>query len=159
MDPLIWICIAIGLAVGIPGIMSALAVGTAGVAAAGITSEQPERFGNLFVLQILPGTQGFYGFIAGVLIMIGTGILGGGAGALEGLPENIGIIALAASIPAILQGFTAFWQSKVASACCGTIAERPETFGNCVVYTVMPETYAILGFLASFLLMISVGVF
>lgn len=154
MEPLFWIGIAIGLAVGIPGVMSALAVGMAGVAAAGVTSEQPERFGNLFVLQILPGTQGFYGFIAGILIMIGTGILGG-APTLEG---GIGLLALAASVPAIVQGFTAYGQSLVASASCGAIAKRPETFGNCVVYTVMPETYAILGFLATFLALISLGV-
>lgn len=158
MGPLVLIGIAIGLAVGIPGILSALAVGMAGVSATGVTAEQPERFGNLFVLQILPGTQGFYGFIAGVLIMIGTGILGG-AGGIEGLPSNIGMLAIVAAIPAVLQGFTAYWQSQVASASCGAVAKRPETFGNLVIYTVMPETYAILGFLASFLLMISLGVF
>lgn len=157
MGPLVWVAIAIGLAVGIPGIMSALAVGTAGVSAAEITAEQPERFGNLFVLQILPGTQGFYGFIAGILIMIGLGILGGGSLPTE--PANLGLLAMGASVPAILQGFTAYGQSKVASASCGAVSKRPETFGNMVVYTVMPETYAILGFLASFLVMISVGVF
>ncbi len=156
MDPVVLVAIAIGLAVGIPGIMSALAVGSAGVTAAGITAEQPERFGNLFVLEILPGTQGFYGFIVGVLIMIGTGILGGGT---VNLAQGLGLTALAASVPAILQGFTAYWQSQVASASCGAVAKRPETFGNLVVYTVMPETYAILGFLASFLLLISLGIF
>lgn len=155
MGPLFWIGIAIGLAVGIPGFMSALAVGIAGVAAAGVTSEQPERFGNLFVLQILPGTQGFYGFISGILIMIATGILGG-AGAE--IAPGIGILTLIAALPAILQGFTAYPQSQVASASCGAVAKRPETFGNCVVYTVMPETYAILGFLATFLCLISLGV-
>ncbi|KXA95367.1 hypothetical protein AKJ36_00790 [candidate division MSBL1 archaeon SCGC-AAA259I07] len=158
MEPIVLVGIAIGLAVGIPGILSALAVGMAGVSAAGVTAEQPERFGNLFVLQILPGTQGFYGFIAGVLIMIGTGILGG-AGELGGLPPNIGMLAIVAAVPAVLQGFTAYWQSQVASASCGAVAKRPETFGNLVIYTVMPETYAILGFLAAFLLMISLGVF
>lgn len=161
MGPLVWIAIAVGVAVGIPGIMSALAVGTAGVSAAGITSEQPERFGNLFVLQILPGTQGFYGFIGGILIMIGLGALGGTTAEqiLADNPANIGLLALASSIPVILQGFTAYGQSKVASASCGAVAKNPDVFGNSVVYTVMPETYAVLGFLASFLVMISVGVF
>lgn len=154
MDPLFWVGIAIGLVVGVPGIMSALAVGTAGVAAAGVTAEEPERFGRMFVLQILPGTQGFYGFISGVLIMIGTGVLGG---AVE-LEPGIGLLALAAAVPAIIQGFTAYGQALVASASCGAVAKRPEIFGNCVVYTVMPETYAILGFLATFLALIGLGV-
>lgn len=155
MGGLFWVGIAIGLVVGIPGVMSALAVGMAGVAAAGVTAEEPERFGRMFVLQILPGTQGFYGFISGVLIMIGTGVLGG---APPKLPTAVGLCALAAAVPAIIQGFTAYGQSQVASASCGAVAKRPEIFGNCVVYTVMPETYAILGFLATFLALIGLGV-
>ncbi|KXB02933.1 hypothetical protein AKJ45_03085 [candidate division MSBL1 archaeon SCGC-AAA261F19] len=155
MEPLVWIGIAIGLVVGVPGAMSALAVGMAGVAAAGVTAEEPERFGRMFVLQILPGTQGFYGFISGVLIMIGTGVLGG---AVE-LEPPIGMLALAAAVPAIIQGFTAYGQGLVASASCGAVAKEPEVFGKSVVYTVMPETYAILGFLVTFLALIGLGVF
>lgn len=156
MEPAALVGIAIGLAVGIPGLMSALAVGMAGVSAAGVTAEQPEKFGNMFVLQILPGTQGFYGFIAGIMIMIGTGILGGG---IEAVSAPVGILSLAASVPAALQGFTAYGQGKVASASCGAVAKNPDVFGNSVVYTVMPETYAILGFLVTFLLLISLGLF
>ena len=55
--------IAIGLAVGLPGIGSAYGVGTAGEAAAALISEQPEKFAQSLILQLLPGTQGLYGFI------------------------------------------------------------------------------------------------
>ena len=47
---------------------SAIGVGIAGEAAAGLVSEQPERFGNALVLQLLPGTQGIYGLVVAVFI-------------------------------------------------------------------------------------------
>ena len=55
----------------LPGIGSILGVQTCGKAAAGVTSEKPELFGKLLVLQILPGTQGLYGFLTTFLFMIG----------------------------------------------------------------------------------------
>ena len=147
------VAVAVGLAVGVPGILSAIGVGMTGVAAAGVTGEDPTKFSKAFVLEVLPGTQGFYGFIAGVLIMIGTGLLAG-----ELKAGVIGLSVLAASIPAILQGFTALFQGMVASAGVSTIAKRPETFGKCVMFAVMVETYAILGFLATFLLLVGLGI-
>ena len=87
------ILVALGviLAVGIPGVMSAIGVSMTGVAAAGLISEEPKKFSRAFILEILPGTQGFYGFIAGMLIMIGTGLLGGGEVSFE---TGIGLAVL-----------------------------------------------------------------
>ena len=42
------------------GIGSAIGVGKAGQASTGVLAEQPERFGNCLVLQLLPGSQGIY---------------------------------------------------------------------------------------------------
>ncbi|MDI6819587.1 MAG: V-type ATP synthase subunit K [Candidatus Hodarchaeaceae archaeon] len=148
-----WVALAAGLAVGIPGVLSAIGVGMTGVAAAGVTSEDPTKFSKAFVLEILPGTQGFYGFIAGMLIIIGTGLLGG-----ELKAGIAGLAVLAAAIPAIFQGFTAYAQGLTATAGVSAIAKKPEVFGKCIMYTVMVETYAILGFLATFLLLVSLGV-
>ena len=58
---------------------SAIGVGIAGEAAAGLVSEQPERFGNALVLQLLPGTQGIYGLVVAVFIAMRAGLLPGGA--------------------------------------------------------------------------------
>ncbi|KXB02175.1 hypothetical protein AKJ44_01225 [candidate division MSBL1 archaeon SCGC-AAA261F17] len=156
VSDLLFVVLGIGLAVTIPGFMSALGVGMTGVAAAGATAEKPGEFSRMFVLEILPGTQGFYGFIAGILIMMGTGILGGAFG----LPADVtGLVVLAAAVPAILQGFTAYYQGKVATASVSAVSKTPETFGSCVIYTVMVETYAILGFLTAFLLVYGLGIF
>lgn len=150
------VALGVALAVGIPGIGSAIGVSTTGVAAAGLISEDPKKFSRAFILEILPGTQGFYGFIAGMLIMIGTGLLGGGDLALE---TGVGIAALVAAIPAILQGFTSYYQGLVATSGVSAIAKREETFGSSVLLAVMVETYAILGFLSTFLLLIGLGIF
>ena len=42
------------------GIGSAKGVGMTGEAAAVLTTEQPEKFGQALILQLLPGTQGLY---------------------------------------------------------------------------------------------------
>ena len=34
-----------------------------GEVAAGLMAEEPEKFGKSLVLQLLPGTQGLYGFV------------------------------------------------------------------------------------------------
>lgn len=50
------------------GIGSARNVGTTGQAAAALLKEQPEKFVSALILQLLPGTQGLYGFVIGILI-------------------------------------------------------------------------------------------
>ena len=60
--------LGVALAVGMSGIGSAKGVGIAGEAAAGLLSEQPEKFGKALILQLLPGTQGLYGFVIGLLV-------------------------------------------------------------------------------------------
>jgi V/A-type H+-transporting ATPase subunit K len=59
------------------GIGSAVGVMAAGKASAGVTSENPDLFGKVLVLQALPGTQGIYGFLIAILIMVRVGLLGG----------------------------------------------------------------------------------
>ena len=54
------------------GIGSAKGVGFTEAAAA-LTTEQPEKFGQALILQLLPGTQGLYGFVIAFLIYINLG--------------------------------------------------------------------------------------
>lgn len=57
------------------GVGSAKGVGIVGEAAAGLVAEDPSKFTKVLILQILPGTQGLYGFITAIVVMIRTGIL------------------------------------------------------------------------------------
>ncbi|MEM2874773.1 MAG: V-type ATP synthase subunit K [Candidatus Hadarchaeales archaeon] len=150
----VWIVVAAGLAVAVPGIFAALGVGMTGVAAAAVSAEDPKKFSKLFVYQVMPGTQGIYGFVAGFLIMFVA--YPTVAASLSDKPW-LGLGVLAAAIPAILQGITSYAQGMVATAGVGAIAKRPEVFSQGMLYIVMVELYAILGLLATILLLTSIG--
>ena len=69
------------------GIGSAMGVAIAGKAGNGVLSEKPELFGKVLVLQAMPGTQGIYGFLVAVLILVKIGLLGGSAANLSATQE------------------------------------------------------------------------
>ena len=60
----------VAIAVALSGMGSALWVGKTGQAAAALLKEQPEKFAQALILQLLPGTQGLYGFVIGILIWL-----------------------------------------------------------------------------------------
>ena len=74
---LVYALIGAALAAGLAGVGSAVGVSLGGKAAAGVISEKPELFGRVLILQALPGTQGIYGFLVAVLIMVKIGMIGG----------------------------------------------------------------------------------
>ena len=129
------------------GMGSAKGTSIAGQAAAGVVSEDPSKFGQLLVLQLLPGTQGLYGFIIAFLILTKIGILGGD------IPTGAqGIQLLAASLPIGFVGLiSGIYQGKAAAAGVGIVAKRPEELGKAITFAAIVETYAILGLLVSFL--------
>ena len=64
------------IAAGLAGTGSAVGCGIVGMAASGVVSEDPNKFGRLLLLQALPGTQGIYGMVA--LFMIINKVVGWG---------------------------------------------------------------------------------
>mgnify|MGYP003379121895 CR=1 FL=1 len=63
-------------AVLLAGAGSAVGVGRAGEAAAGVVTEDPSKFGKVLILQLLPGTQGIYGLLIGFLCLSQIGVIG-----------------------------------------------------------------------------------
>ena len=61
------------LAALLAGAGSAVGVGRAGEAAAGVVTEDPSKFGKVLILQLLPGTQGIYGLLI-AFITLSAGI-------------------------------------------------------------------------------------
>lgn len=140
--------IGAAFAVILAGIGSAIGVGSVGQAAAGVVSEDPDKFGQTLLLQALPGTQGIYGLLIGFIVMSKIGILGGTAPDMAG-----GLMILGACLPVGIVGLiSAIHQGKAAAAGIGLIAKRPEELGKAITYAVMVETYAVLALLASFLM-------
>ena len=137
------------LAALLAGMGSAKGCAISGQAAAGVTTEDPAKFGQTLVLQLLPGTQGFYGFIVSFLILTKIGIFGE---PVE-LTTAMGLRFLAAGLPVGIVGFySAIFQGKVSAASIALIAKRPEEMGKAIIFPAIVETYAILGLLASFLM-------
>ena len=133
----------------LPGIGSAYGVQIGGQAAAGVVSEKPELFGKLLVLQALPGTQGIYGFLIGVIVLINTNVLGG---AMKAVSLEQGIAFIIACLPVGIVGYySAIRQAKVSAASMLMTGQRPEMSGKGVTMTVMVETYAVFALLVSFL--------
>lgn len=131
------------------GVGSALGVGLAGQASAGVVSEDPDRFGSCLLLQLLPGTQGIYGLLIAFVIATKAGLLGGGSA----LSATAGLSLFLAAIPIAFGGLlSAIAQGKVAVAGINLVAKKPEEQGKAMLMTVMVETYAVLALLISFLL-------
>ena len=137
------------LSVGFAGVGSAIGVGLAGQAASGLVSEEPEKFGKALLLQALPATQGIYGFLGGFWIIIKVGLLGGAAA----IDTGVGMQLLFAAMPIAIAGLASgIYQGKVSAAGIGILAKKPEQAGKGIILSAMVETYAVLGLLATILL-------
>ena len=137
------------------GMGSAKGVGLVGQAGAGVVTEDPSKFGKVLILQILPGTQGLYGFLAAILVLLQVGIIGG---SFEPISTATGLLYFGACLPIAAVGyFSGISQGKAAAAGVGIIAKKPDQSGKAITMAVMVETYAVLALLVSLLSIISVG--
>lgn len=133
------------LAAALSGVGSAKGTGIAGEAAAGVVSEDPSKFGKAMILQVLPGTQGLYGF---VVFFIAMGKLA------VGMDVSTGMQVLSACMPIALGGwFSAMAQGKVAAASMNILAKKPDDFAKGMLFCTIVELYAIISMLASIILL------
>jgi len=154
--------IGLGLAVGGAALAAFLAaagsswgIAVAAEAAAGVLTEDPDKFGRLLVMIALPGTQGFYGFLGAFYIMLKINLLGGGIP----ISVNSGIQLLFAGLPVGVVGLiSGYYQGRASAAGIHLIAKRPEETGKAIILPAMVETYAVLGLLATILLVSGIKV-
>ncbi len=139
------------LAVVLPSIGSATAVSQVGRSAAGLTAEEPEKFGKALLLQVLPGTQGIYGFLAAVLVLQKIGIF---EGEVVAISNTIGWQIIFACLPIAIAGlFSGILQGKVSIAGVSILAKRAEESGKAIILSAMVETYAVISLLATILIL------
>ena len=143
----------VAIAVVLAGIGSSKGVGIASEAAAAVIIDDPGKFGKLLVLQLLPGTQGLYGLIVGVMVLLNIGILGG-----EPVTDwTVGLEYLFACMPIGCAGlFSAKSQGRVCATGVNLTAKRPEESSKAIVSASLIELYALLGFIVSFLTVINI---
>lgn len=141
-------------AVILSGFGSSIGIGIAGQASDGLLSEEPEKFGNILILAVLPGTQGIYGFVAAFIVMLRVGLVG--AAAVQ-LPTLKGLQILLACLPVALGGFVSgIYQGKVSAAGIAVVAKQPADSMKAVIMSALVETYAVLGLLITILLLFGI---
>jgi V/A-type H+-transporting ATPase subunit K len=144
--------IGASLAVALACAGSGKGVGCVGEAAAGVVSEDPNKFASCLILQLLPGTQGLYGLVVWFYAMFSLGVIGGTPATLT-FAQGIGYCF--ACLPMAIGGYiTAIGQGRCAAAGVSLIAKRPEEMSKGIIMAIMVEFYAILCLLASFLMLL-----
>ena len=136
------------LAALVAGIGSAIGVGMAGEAAAGVVTDDPSKFSKVLILQLLPGTQGIYGLLIAFITLTQIGVLGGSSD----MSLEKGLLYFAACMPMAVVGyFSAVRQAKASLASISLVSKNPDQFGKAMIFPAMVETYAILALLISIL--------
>ena len=149
-----------GLAALLPGIGSAIGIRIAGRSATGVLSEKPERYGQMFLMVVLPGTQGFYGFLAAFLVMFNLNFFGASASPevfhVPAVSVQLGWQVFAACLPIAFAGLvSAILQGRVCAGGIMMAAKQPElAFKAGVVYAVMVEVYAVLGLIVTMFMLL-----
>ena len=150
MSGIVWALLGAAISVALAGIGSAIGVGTAGRAAAGVVTEDPDKFAKVLLLQLLPGTQGIYGLLIAFMVFLKIGVFNGAG--MTDISWQGGLTILFACLPMAIVGLlSALHQAKVAVSGVALVAKRPEESGKAITMAIMVETYAVLALLISFL--------
>ena len=141
------------LAAALACVGSAKGTGIAGEAGAGLVAEEPGKSGKALVLQVIPGTQGLYGFVIFFLAFNKV------SGSVASLSVQQGLQIVSACLPIAIGGLlSAIAQGKVAAASVNILAKKPDDWTKGMIMCVIVEFYAILCLLASFLMLGAINI-
>ena len=136
------------------GIGSAMGVSNVSKAASPVVIEDPSKFARLLILQLLPGTQGLYGFVISIMTLPNIGVLGGS----PDVSLSAGLIYLVAALPVAIGGLvSAVSQGKVAATGVVIVAKNPSQSSKAIISATLVEFYALLAFIISFIMVTNVG--
>ena len=147
--------IGAGVAIGFAGLGSGLGQGMAAAGSVGAVAEDNDMFARGIIFSALPETQAIYGFLVAILLLVFSGLLGGNATKLT-LEAGIIAIGVGASIGFAGLG-SGMGQGIAAASSVGAIVEDNDMFARGIIFSALPETQAIYGFLIAILLMVFGG--
>ena len=131
--------LGMGLMLGLAGIGSCLGTTIAGNAAVGALKKDSSKSSGYMILSALPATQGLYGFLAFLLhfgkVTEQTGFMWFGVGI------GVGIVCL----------YSAIRQGQVCANGIVGMSQGHDVQTNTMIYAALPEFYAILALVATFL--------
>ena len=131
--------LGLALMLGLSFIGSALGTTIAGNAAEGALKKNADGATNYMVLSAMPASQGLYGFVA-FFVWINKDF------AVDGL--SLFAIGLAAGVTFLI---SAIRQGQVCANGIIGISQGHDVFTKTLIYGALPELYAILAFVASFM--------
>ncbi len=139
------------LVVILGGYGSAVGIRISGSQAAGVLSEKPELFGKMFVIMALPGTQGFYSFVCGIMIVVLSGVTRGGPPISLG--KGIALLAVGVCV-GIIERQSAIYQGQSSAAAESLVGRQPSSSGQAILIPALVETYAVIGLVSGILLIL-----
>jgi V/A-type H+-transporting ATPase subunit K len=146
--------IGAGVAIGFAGLGSGLGQGMAAAGSVGAVAEDNDMFARGIIFSALPETQAIYGFLVAILLLVFSGLLGGG----QGLPTEAGIVAIGVGASIGFAGLgSGMGQGMAAAGSVGAVAEDNDMFARGIIFSALPETQAIYGFLIAILLLVFSG--
>jgi V/A-type H+-transporting ATPase subunit K len=146
--------IGAGVAIGFAGLGSGLGQGMAAAGSVGAVAEDNDMFARGIIFSALPETQAIYGFLIAILLLVFSGLLGGG----EGLSTTAGIVAIGVGASIGFAGLgSGMGQGMAAASSVGAIVEDNDMFARGIIFSALPETQAIYGFLIAILLLVFSG--
>jgi len=141
--------LGMALAIILPGIGSGKGVGMVGEAASGLLIDEPEKFGKSLVMQLMPASQGLYGFVIFIMAL--------GHASID-MTLLHGLYVFACCLPIAVVGWpTAMAQARIASAGITVLSRNEPQMTKSIIYSVMVETYALLAFVSSLIMLNSVA--
>lgn len=145
---IIFAVLGMALVVIIPSIGSGKGVGMVGEAVSGLLIDESEKFGKSLLLQMMPASQGLYGFVIAIMTL----------GRLQaGMPLQEGLFILMACLPMAIVGYpTALAQARVAVNGVQVLSRNENEMTKNIIYCVMVETYALLAFVSSIIILSAV---
>ena len=142
------------LSVTLTCIGSAKGVGMTAEASAPVMIDDPSKFSKLLILQLMPGTQGLYGLVVTVMVMLNIGLLGGS----PDLSLTEGLLYFFACMPIAIGGLiSALVQARVTVTGVNIVAQKPSESGKAIVSATLVEFYALLCFIASMLMVLNIS--
>lgn len=149
-----WAVVGAMTALVLGGIGSAWGIATAAGQGAGVLSEKPSLFGKVFLLILLPGTQGLYGLVFAFLVAVFTGLSGDVAKAHMMTPGIGGALAVIGFCLGLVLLFSAKYQGETAAAAINLVAKKEDQFGRALILPALVETYAVFGMLIAILMLL-----
>lgn len=147
----LWIFMGAVFVIILGGLGAAEGIRISGSQAAGVLAEKPELFGKMFVMMALPGTQGFYSFVCGIMMVVLSGVLNKGAAVsnAKGLAfMTVGVgVGLVEWLSAILQG-------QASAAAESLTGRQPSASGQAILIPALVETYAVIALVSGILLIL-----